>query len=168
MYLLLNLFFSFFFVTYFISFEILLFYDPIKYRAGQLFYSAPLSEPTRKKKWLYQKIFRLQIDFTFSAKNFVKATLLMMVNHTSERSILITYCKKLMQWFDGVPEGTVDFQAKQGVHQGCILSLQLINIYNELIIREANEHWTSGISIGGIRNCNLQYLVDTTLIALAK
>ena len=57
------------------------------------------------------------------------------------------------------------FQAQQGVHQKCILSPQVFNIYGEYIIREALEHWTGGISIGGRRISNLRYADDTTLIA---
>ena len=50
------------------------------------------------------------------------------------------------------------------MRQGCILSPQLFNIYGEHIIREALEHWTGGISIGGRRIPDLQY-AGTTLIA---
>lgn len=57
------------------------------------------------------------------------------------------------------------FQAEQGVCQKCILYPQLFNIYGEHIIREALEHWTNSISIGGRRISNLRYANNTALIA---
>ena len=55
---------------------------------------------------------------------------------------------------------------RTGIASGCILFLQLFNIYGERIIFEALEQWTGGISIGGRRISNLQCADDTTLIAL--
>ena len=57
------------------------------------------------------------------------------------------------------------FQAEQGMLQGCMLSLQLFNIYGEHIICETLEHWASDISIGGKKISNLRYVDDTTSIA---
>ena len=51
------------------------------------------------------------------------------------------------------------------MRQGCILSSQLFNIYDEYTIRETLEYWTGGIFIGGRRISNLRYADDTTLIA---
>ena len=63
--------------------------------------------------------------------------------------------------------GTTDwFQIGKGVHQGCILSLCLFNLYAEYIMRNTGlEEAQAGIKIGG-RNINhLRYADDTTLMA---
>ena len=61
--------------------------------------------------------------------------------------------------------GTTDwFQIGKGVHQGCILSPCLLNLYAEYIMRNAGlEEAQAGIKIAG-RNINdLRYADDTTL-----
>ena len=63
--------------------------------------------------------------------------------------------------------GTTDwFQIGKGVHQGCILSLCLFNLYAENTMRNAslNEAHT-GIKITGRNIHNLRYADDTTLMA---
>ena len=63
--------------------------------------------------------------------------------------------------------GTTDwFQIGKGVHQGCILSPCLFNLYAEYILRNAGlEEAQAGIKIAG-RNINhLRYAEDTTLMA---
>ena len=63
--------------------------------------------------------------------------------------------------------GTTDwFQIGNGVHQGCILSPSLFNLYAEYIMRNAGpEEAQAGIKIAG-RNINsLRYAYDTTLMA---
>ena len=63
--------------------------------------------------------------------------------------------------------GIVDwFQIEKGVHQGCILSPFLSNLYTEYILRNAGlEEAQAGIKIAG-RNINsLRYADDTTLMA---
>ena len=63
--------------------------------------------------------------------------------------------------------GTIDwFQIGKGVHQGCILSPCLFNLYAEYIMRNAGlEETQGGIKIAG-RNINsLRYADDTTLMA---
>ena len=62
--------------------------------------------------------------------------------------------------------GTTDwFQIGKGVHQGCILSPYLFNLYAEHIMRNAGlEEAQAGIKIAG-RNINkLRYTDDTTLM----
>ena len=62
--------------------------------------------------------------------------------------------------------GTTDwFQIVKGVHQGCILSPCLFNLYAEDIMRNAGlEETQAGIKIAG-RNINkLTYADDTTLM----
>ena len=58
------------------------------------------------------------------------------------------------------------FQIGKGVHQGCILSPFLFNLYVEYIIRNARlDEAQTGIKIAG-RNFNkLRYADDTTLMA---
>ena len=63
--------------------------------------------------------------------------------------------------------GTTDwFQVGNRVHQGCILSLCLCNLYAECMIRNAGlEEAQAGIKIPG-RNINkLRYADDTTVMA---
>ena len=63
--------------------------------------------------------------------------------------------------------GTTDwFQIGKGVHQGCILSLCLFNLYTEYIMRNAGlEEIQAGIKIAR-RNINhLRYADDTTVMA---
>ena len=57
----------------------------------------------------------------------------------------------------------------KGVHQGCILSLCLFNIYAEYIMRNAAlEQAQAGIKIAGRNISNLRYADDTTLMAESK
>ena len=62
--------------------------------------------------------------------------------------------------------GTTDwFQIKKGVHQGCILSPCLLNLYAEYIMRNAGlDEAQAGIKIAGRNINNLRYADDTTLI----
>ena len=63
--------------------------------------------------------------------------------------------------------GTTDwFQIGKGVHQGCILSPCLFNLYAEYIMRKAGlEEAQAGIKIAGRNSNNLRYADDTTLMA---
>ena len=63
--------------------------------------------------------------------------------------------------------GTTDwFQIGKGVHQGCILSSCLFNLYAEYIMRNTGlEEAQAGIKIGGRNINNLRYADDTTLMA---
>ena len=63
--------------------------------------------------------------------------------------------------------GTTDwFQIGKGVHQGCILSPCLFNLYAEYIMRNAGlEETQAGIKIAGRNISNLRYADDTTLMA---
>ena len=66
--------------------------------------------------------------------------------------------------------GTTDwFQIGKGVHQGCILSPCLFNLYAEYIMRNARlEETQAGIKIVGRNINNLRYADDTTLMAESK
>ena len=61
--------------------------------------------------------------------------------------------------------GTTDwFQIGKGVHQGCILSPCLFNLYAEFIMRNARlDETPAGIKIAGRNINNLRYADDTTL-----
>ena len=63
--------------------------------------------------------------------------------------------------------GTTDwFQIGKGVHQGCIMSLCLFNLYAEHSMRNAGlEEAQTGIKIAGTNISNLRYADDTTLMA---
>ena len=63
--------------------------------------------------------------------------------------------------------GTTDwFQIGKGVHQGCILSLCLFNLYAEYIKRNAGLiEAQAGIQIAGRNIKNFRYADDTTLLA---
>ena len=58
------------------------------------------------------------------------------------------------------------FQIRKGVHQGCILSPCLFNLYAEYIMRNAGlDEAQAGIKIAGRSINNLRYADDTTLMA---
>ena len=63
--------------------------------------------------------------------------------------------------------GTIDwFQIGKGVHQGCILSLCLFNLYAEYIMRNTGlEEAQAGIKTAGRNINNLRYADDTALTA---
>ena len=67
-------------------------------------------------------------------------------------------------------QGTTDsFQIGKGVHQGCILSPCLFNLYAEYIIRNPRlDEAQVGIKIAGRNINNLRYANDTTLMAESK
>ena len=66
-----------------------------------------------------------------------------------------------------IGHGTTDwFQIRKGVHQGCILSLCLFNLYAEYITSNAGlEEAQAGIKIAGKNINHLRYADDTTLTA---
>ena len=58
------------------------------------------------------------------------------------------------------------FQIGKGVHQGCILSSCLFNLYAEYIMQNAGLYEAqAGIKIVGRNTNNLRYAGDTTLMA---
>ena len=67
----------------------------------------------------------------------------------------------------GTGHGTKDwFQIGKAVHQGCILSPCLFNLYAEYIMRNVGlEEAQAGIKIAGRNINNLRYADDTTLMA---
>ena len=69
--------------------------------------------------------------------------------------------------FEGIGITTTDwFQIGKGVHQGCILSPCLFDLYAEHIMRNARlEEAQAGIKIAGRNINNFRYADDTTLMA---
>ena len=67
-------------------------------------------------------------------------------------------------------QGTTDwFQFGKGVHQGCIFSPYLFNLYLEYIMRNTGlNEGHIGIKIVGRNINNLRYTDDTTLMAESK
>ena len=63
--------------------------------------------------------------------------------------------------------GAIDwFQIGKGVHEGCILSPCLFNLYAEYIMQNTGlDESQAGIKIGGRNINNLRYANDTTLMA---
>ena len=66
--------------------------------------------------------------------------------------------------------GTMDwFQIGKGVHQGCILSSCLFNLYSEYIMQNVGlDEAQAGIKVAGRNINNLRYADDTTLMAESK
>ena len=61
------------------------------------------------------------------------------------------------------------FKIGKAVHQGCILSPYLFNLYAEYIIRNTGlDETQAGIKIAGRNINNLRYANDTTLMAESK
>ena len=69
----------------------------------------------------------------------------------------------------GVWAPQFQFQIGKGVHQGCILSPCLFNLYAEYIMRNARlDEAQTGIKIAGRNINNLRYTDGTTLMAESK
>jgi len=71
---------------------------------------------------------------------------------------------KLNELFKDSGHGTTDwFQIGKGIHQDCILSSYLFNLYAEYIMRNAGlEETQARIKIAGKNINNLRYADDTT------
>ena len=69
----------------------------------------------------------------------------------------------------GTGHGTMDwFQIGKGVHQGCILSPCLFNLYAEHMGNAGLDEAQAGIKISGRNINNFRYADDTTLMAERK
>ena len=66
-----------------------------------------------------------------------------------------------------IGHGTTDwFQIRKGIHQGCILSPCLFNLYTEYIMRNAGlDEAQAGTKISRRNINNLRYVDDTILMA---
>ena len=69
-----------------------------------------------------------------------------------------------------VRNGTTDsFQIRKGVHQSCISSPCLFNLYAKYIMRNAGlDEAQAGIKIAGKNINNIRYADDTTIMAESK
>ena len=68
--------------------------------------------------------------------------------------------------YDLIGNRKISYQIGKGVHQGCILSPCLFNLYAEYIMRNAGlVEAQAGIKIAGRNINNLRYADDTTLMA---
>jgi len=56
------------------------------------------------------------------------------------------------------------FEIKRGVRQSCVMSLDLFNLYGEIILRQLEEV-EEGISVNGVKINNIRYADDAVLIA---
>ena len=66
----------------------------------------------------------------------------------------------------GMEQQTDWFQFGKGVHQGCILSTCLFNLYAEYIMKNARlDEAQAGIKIAGRNINNLRYADDPNLMA---
>ena len=84
--------------------------------------------------------------------------------------LLTCLLRNLYAGQEATGHGTTDwFQSGKGVHQGCILSPCLFNLYSEYIMWNAGlDEAQAGIKIAGRSINNLRYADDTTLWLKAK
>ena len=83
--------------------------------------------------------------------------------HTPRSFNILNQIKKSISTVHGKTDW---FQIGKGVHQGCILSPCLFNLYKEYIMRNAGlDEAQAGIKILGRNIDNLRYTDDTTLMA---
>ena len=74
-----------------------------------------------------------------------------------------------MQYLGAISKTTEWFQIGKGVHQGCILSPCLFNLYAEYIMRNAGlDEAQAGIKISGRNVNNFRYAGNTTLMVESK
>ena len=87
--------------------------------------------------------------------------------NTNHLTCLLRYLYAGQEATGRTGHGTTDwFQIGKGVHQGCIWSPCLFNLYAEYIMRNAGlEEAQAGIKIAGRNINNLRYADDTTLMA---
>ena len=80
---------------------------------------------------------------------------------------LTCFPRNLYAGQEATGHGTTDwFQIRKGVHQGCILSSCLFNLYLQYIIGNAGlDEPQAGIKIAGRNISNLEYADGTTLMA---
>ena len=128
-------------------------------------------------RWLIKKAREFQKNIYFCFIDYTKA--FDCVNHKKLWKILKEmgipdYLTCLLRNLYADQEATVRtghgitnrFQIGKGIHQGCILSACLFNLYAEYIMRTARlGEAQGGIKIAGRNINNLRYADDTTLMA---
>ena len=126
-------------------------------------------DQTANIRWIIKKAREIQKNIDFCFIDYTKA--FDCVDHNKPWKILkemripdylICLLRKLY-----AGHGTTDwFQIGKGVHQGCILSPCLFNLYAEYTMRNAGlEKAQAGTKIAGRTINNLRYADDTTLMA---
>ena len=130
--------------------------------------------------WIIEKVREFQKNIYFCFIDYAKA--FDCVDHNKLWKILKElkipdHLTCLLRNLDASQEGTVRtghgttdyFQIGKGVHQGCIFSPCLFNLYAEYIVRNAGlDKVQAGIKIAGRNINNLRYAADTTLMAESK
>ena len=128
-------------------------------------------------RWIIEKARELQKNIYFCFIDYTKA--FDYVDHNKLWKILkeigiAVHLTGLLRNLNAVQQatvrtghGTTDWcQIGKGVHQGCILSPCLFNLYVEYIMRNTGlEEAQAGIKIAGRNIHNLRYADDTTLVA---
>ena len=128
----------------------------------------PISAGSSKKQEFQKNIYFCFIDY---AKAFVWITtnwkILKEMGIPDHLTCLLTNLYAGQKAPVRTRHGTTDwFQIGKGVHQGCIWSLCLFNLYAEYIIRNAGlDEGQAVIKIAGRNINNLRYADDTTLMA---
>ena len=127
--------------------------------------------------WIIKKAREFQKNIYFCFIDYAKAfdcvdhnKLLKILRETAipdHLTCLLRYLYAGQEATVGTRHGTIDrFQIGKGVHQGCILSPCLFNLYAEYIMRNAGQDEAQvGIKIAGRNINNLRYADDTTLMA---
>ncbi|VEN52923.1 unnamed protein product [Callosobruchus maculatus] len=57
---------------------------------------------------------------------------------------------------------------RKGLHQGCVLSPMLFNIYSEFVMRQILDNCNGGVTIGGSKISNLRFADGTALITASQ
>ena len=111
--------------------------------------------------------FGLRSNHGRSKGNLLQKDLCQHVSPPRTAADYLTCLKKPVCRSRSKPTWTADrFQIGKGVHQGCILSLCLFNVYAEYIMQNARlDEAQAGIKIAGRNINNLIYADDTTLMA---
>ena len=128
--------------------------------------------------WIIEKARELQKNIFFCFIDYVKTFVWITINWKILKEMgipnhLICLLKNLyagQQVTVRTGHGTTDwFQIGKGIHQGCILSPCLFNLYAEYIMRNAGlDEAQAGIRIGWRNINNLRYADDTTLRTESK
>ena len=125
--------------------------------------------------WIIEKAIEFQKNINFCFFDYATAfdcvdhnkvwKILQVMGIPDHLTCLLKYLYAGQEATDRTGHETTDwFQIEKGVHQGCILSPCLFNLYAEYIMRNAGlDDSQAGIKIAGININNLSYADDTTL-----
>ena len=131
-------------------------------------------------KWIIEKAREFQKNIYFCFIDYAKALVCVDYNKlwkilqemgiSNRLTCLLTILYAGQEATVRTGNGTTDwFQVGNGVHQGCILSPCLFNLYAEYLMRNAGlDEAQAEINISGRNINNLKYADDTTLMAESK